>query len=59
MSAVLERVARPDEIKSASRPVRICPNVPLFEGWAIAAMAAMALYRRDLREAQGKDGSPS
>ena len=59
MSAVLERVTCPAETKSAPRPVRIDPNAPLFEGWALAAMAAMALYRRDLRGAKYQDGSPS
>lgn len=43
MSAVLERVTRPNESKPTAQPVHIHPNVPLFEGWALRALAAMIL----------------
>ena len=43
MSAVLELVARSNESKPAAQPVHIRPTVPLFEGWALRALAAMIL----------------
>jgi len=43
MSAVLELVTRPNESKPAAQPAHIHPTVPLFEGWALLALAAMIL----------------